>query len=124
MRLSGSAQFEKVYAAKTRASAGPLLVYGIPNDLNHMRLGLAAPRRIGTAVIRNTIKRKLREAFRLQPHEWSELGRGYDVVINVRPHEPLSTKEYQRDLLSAVKKLHATWMKRSQTQPTPDRPER
>lgn len=45
------------------------------------RLGLTTPRALGGAVIRNRIKRRFREAFRLHR---AEFGPQWDIVINPR----------------------------------------
>ena len=45
------------------------------------RLGLTVPRAIGGAVVRNRIKRRFREIFRLRR---AELGTQWDIVLNVR----------------------------------------
>ena len=45
------------------------------------RLGLTVPRAIGGAVVRNRIKRRLREAFRMRR---SEFGAQWDIVLNPR----------------------------------------
>ena len=55
-------------ARKSAASEGP-------------RLGLTVPRAIGGAVVRNRIKRRLREVFRLHR---AELGPQWDIVLNPR----------------------------------------
>jgi len=112
MRLSGKPAFDRIYAAKTRHSDGPLLIYSLPNEACCARLGLAVSRRVGTAVARNRIKRLLREAFRHVQHDWPQ-GPRYDVVISVWPHEPLALPEYQRLLASAIQGIHATWTKKS-----------
>src|SRR3954462_2774050 len=113
LRLQHALQFQAVYAGKVRESRGPLTVFAIPNGLGHPRLGLSVGRKVGTAPERNRIKRLLREAFRLMQHD---LPRGYDLVINVRPHEVALLADYQRMLSAATVKLHATWeAKRART---------
>jgi ribonuclease P protein component len=105
-RLQHALQFQAVYAAKVRESRGPLTVFALPNDLGHPRLGLSVGRKVGIAPRRNRVKRLLREAFRLMQHD---LPRGYDVVINVRPHEAATLADYQRMLSAALVKLHRKW---------------
>ena len=59
-----------------------LVLYWFPRDEGDVRLGLAVPKDVGTAVARNRIKRQLREAWR------ARLGRipsGRDYVLKVRP---------------------------------------
>jgi ribonuclease P protein component len=102
LRLVHQRQFQAVYAARQRHASGPLAFTAKPNDLPHCRLGLAVPRKVGTAVRRNRIKRLLREAFRLQQHD---LPPGFDVVINVRPHAPLTLADYEQILLKSVRVL-------------------
>jgi ribonuclease P protein component len=109
-RLAGRRAFAAVFAAKMRKHAGPLTVFSRPNDLPHPRLGLSVGRRVGNAVKRNRIKRLLREAFRLARASWPG---GYDIVVAVRPHEPLAVSEYQRLLARAVDEAHRQWQRRN-----------
>src|SRR5579862_3336482 len=108
-RLNSEARFAAVFDARVRDTKGPLVIYALPNEFPHYRLGLSVSRRVGTAPRRNSIKRLLREAFRLIPHD---LPGAYDLVIVVRPHEPLALEEYQSSLTAAAKKLHAAWQRR------------
>jgi ribonuclease P protein component len=109
-RLRHELEFKAVYEGKVRESRGPLTVYAIPNELGHPRLGVSVSRRVGTAPRRNRLKRLLRDTFRLMQHD---LPRGYDLVVVVRPHEPLMLSEYQKLMSGLVVRLHAAWAKRS-----------
>ena len=85
--------------------------------MGHPRLGLSVSRRVGTAPRRNRIKRLIREAFRLLRHDWP---RGYDLVVNVRPHDPVLLADYQRMLSAMLVKLHRQWEKRGVEPPSGD----
>jgi ribonuclease P protein component len=114
--LRSPREFDAVYAAKTREARGPVTVYAKPNGLSHPRLGLSVSRKVGNAVKRNRIRRRLREAMRLMQHDFPA---GYDLVIVVRPHEPQMLADYQRLLAGAVVKLHNVWRKRPATRDVP-----
>ena len=52
------------------------------NDLGHARLGITVSRRVSPkAVIRNRVKRVVRESFRMQQEQL----KGLDVVVVARP---------------------------------------
>jgi ribonuclease P protein component len=108
-RVRGREGFAAVFDAKVRQSRGPLTVYALPTEQTSPRLGLSVSRRVGTAPRRNRIKRLLREAFRLMRHDFP---RAYDLVVVVRPHEPLMLAEYQRMLTAVMVKLHQAWEER------------
>ncbi len=107
LRLRSSKRIHVVLAEGIRKSSGPLLLCGLPNELQHPRMALAVSRRIGCAVVRNRIKRLLRESSRLLQHD---LPQGYDIVVRVKPHEVLSLAEYQRLLSKAMGFLHQQWL--------------
>lgn len=53
-----------------------------PNEVGWPRLGLIVSRKVGCAVVRNRVKRVIREVFRLgKPLE----GRGLDIIVIPRP---------------------------------------
>ena len=113
-RLRLPRDFLAVYEARTRESRGPLTVYALPNGLGHPRLGMSVSRKVGTAVRRNRIRRLIRESFRLLQHDFPQ---GYDLVVVVRPHEPLMLADYQKLLMGMLVRLHATWEKRPKQRP-------
>ena len=110
MRVRNRTEFSAVFEPKVREARGPLVVYAIPTERKTPRLGLSVPKHVGTAPRRNRIKRLLRESFRLMQHDFP---RPYDLVIVVRPHEPLALAEYQRLLSALIMKLHQKWQGRA-----------
>ena len=102
-RLHGNRAFAAVFDARLRKTAGPIVLCAKPNDLSYNRLGLSVPRRVGNAVARGRVKRRLREAFRLSQHDWPT---GYDLVIVVRPHKLQPVTEYQTLIGTALVRLH------------------
>lgn len=65
-RLSRSRDFDAVYRHGRSTSTRFLVLYWFEreDDLGEPRLGLAVPRALGNAVMRNRIKRQLREVWR------------------------------------------------------------
>jgi ribonuclease P protein component len=84
-RLSRSRDFDAVYRHGRSVSTRYLVLYWFERDEGPEevpRLGLAVPKAVGTAVIRNRIKRRLREIFRTRS---AELPQDHDYVLVVRP---------------------------------------
>ncbi|MDG2093817.1 MAG: ribonuclease P protein component [Phycisphaerales bacterium] len=100
-RLLNGKQFAHVYASGTVLRRGPIRINLAENNLGHDRLGLSIPKRAGNAVMRNRIKRLLREAFRSMSDPSS---RGHDLVVTVRAHSPLSPDGYRALLMEALRK--------------------
>ena len=83
-RLRTAADFDRVYRARTSAADGVMVVYGLPNDGPHTRLGLSVSRKVGNAVVRNRWKRIIREAFRLNV---AALPQQLDLIVIPRPSQ-------------------------------------
>lgn len=108
-RLTKAREFEGVHRARVRKVVGPLAVSGAPNGLGHARLGLSIGRRVGPAVVRNRIKRLIREAFRL---EQREMPAGLDLVVSVRSATGAGLGVYRESLREAALELRAEWERR------------
>jgi ribonuclease P protein component len=84
-RLSRSKDFDAVYRQGTSASTRYLTLHWFPREDDpegDPRLGLAVPRAVGSAVVRNRVKRLLRESWRaLLP----DVPPGRDYVLVARP---------------------------------------
>jgi ribonuclease P protein component len=82
-RLRRSADFRRVRELASRGIAHPLLVmYIAPNDLDLTRVGITVSRRVGNAVVRNRVRRRLREALRAR---YERLPAPRDIVVVARP---------------------------------------
>ncbi|MGH9453855.1 MAG: ribonuclease P protein component, partial [Terriglobia bacterium] len=67
------------------------------NGLPQTRLGITAPSALGGAVVRNRIKRRLREVFRLNQ---ARIPAGWDIVVNPRPKvATMPFESLSRDIL-------------------------
>lgn len=67
-----------------------LTLHTLPNGLPHSRFGLVVSKQLGTAVTRNSVKRRLRVAIR----QWlPELASGFDAVLVA--HGPAATATYE-----------------------------
>ncbi len=87
-----------------RSAGTALLTLGwAANGLTCCRLGYAVGKRIGGAVTRNRIKRRLREIIRLQIKA-GHLAPGYDLVLIARPGSAQAT--YQQLATDVIHLLH------------------
>ena len=74
-------EFRRLYA-KGKSAVNPCMaVYCRKNRLGYNRLGFTTGTKLGKAVVRNRVRRRLREIYRL--HE-GELNPGYDIVVVAR----------------------------------------
>ncbi len=81
-RLTRSADFDAVYRRGRSRSSRHLVVSLFPReDAEAPRVGVAVPKKVGNAVVRNRVKRQLREAV---ASPGFALPLGSDVVIVAR----------------------------------------
>jgi ribonuclease P protein component len=83
-RLHSRRDFNRVfrYGLKLKSRSVVILAYRRNDGYTIRRLGLVTPKNIGTSVIRNRTKRRLREIFRTNKHS---LEYGIDLIFIPKP---------------------------------------
>ena len=72
--------FRRLYKSNPQANAY-LVLYCRPNHTGKNRVGITVSKKLGKAVIRNQVRRRLREVYRLNEGLFAP---GYDIVIVAR----------------------------------------
>ena len=72
--------FKKVYGQGKYAADNLFAAYALANDLQQNRIGITVSKKVGNAVVRNRVKRWVKESYRLL-----HIGQAYDFVIVARP---------------------------------------
>ena len=78
-RIVRKADFDAVYRNGKRRSSSHFTVFLKANDLPESRFGFSIKRALGGAVVRNRIRRRVRELVRLHR---KEISAGWDFVIH------------------------------------------
>jgi ribonuclease P protein component len=80
LRLTRPQDFSSVYRKGISRSSPLLVLRASSNNLSVSRFGFSVSKRVGGAVVRNTLKRRLREILRTIPVQSA-----WDIVFIVRP---------------------------------------
>ncbi len=78
--LKKRAQYQAVYKSKIVKVNGYLVVKAIANQLDFSRFGFSVNKGLGRAVVRNHVRRLLKEIARAEP-----IKSGWDIVFIARP---------------------------------------
>lgn len=79
-RLHHGSEFAAVYQRGHRGTHPLLVLRALPNGLAQTRFGFSVGRRVGNAVVRNRVRRRLREVARL-----TLVSDGWDLIFIARP---------------------------------------
>jgi ribonuclease P protein component len=101
--LKSNRDFQRLYRRGKSAVSPTLVVYCRKNRLGYNRLGLTASTKVGHAVVRNKVRRRIREAYRI--HE-TLFRQGWDIIVVARVRAGTSRYCYlEKDLLKTAQKL-------------------
>lgn len=72
--------FRKLYSSAGQANS-LLVLYARPNCAGRNRVGVTVSKKLGKAVVRNRVRRRLREVYRLNEQRFAP---GWDIVVVAR----------------------------------------
>jgi ribonuclease P protein component len=103
-RLRKPSDFRAVRESGRSWPSRLVVIWANSNATETTRMGVSVGKRIGNAVVRNLVKRRLREAIRGIP-----LPVGYDVVVMARaPAASATYKELEEAIKKASRKIGGT----------------
>lgn len=101
--LKKNSDFHRLYSRGKSAVTPHMVVYCRRNRENVNRLGYTVSTKLGHAVVRNRVRRRLREIYRLNA---VNLKAGYDIVVVARARcVKAEYKQMEAAFLTACEKL-------------------
>ncbi len=97
--LRRKADFDAIGRGGSTCSSRLLVLRTLRTEAATTRIGLSTPRRLGGAVERNQVRRRLRELLR---ERYADLAAGWDVLVIARPE---AARASYADLRTAVASL-------------------
>ncbi|MCL2247954.1 MAG: ribonuclease P protein component [Oscillospiraceae bacterium] len=101
--LKKNYEFKRLYNKGKSAASKHVVVYCNKNRRDYNQLGITVTTKLGSAVTRNRVRRRLKEIYRLNE---SNLYLGYDIVIVARMRAVgANWRELESSVLYLFKKL-------------------
>lgn len=104
-RLKKNRDFRRIYNQGKSTANRELVIFVKENpNIEYFRLGISVSKKIGKAVVRNRIKRLIKETFRLFLNN-HDLKRHLDIVIIARnPTSSMDYSKFERSVKDLLKK--------------------
>jgi len=100
-KLRKNMEFKKVYSGGKNFWNRNLILYIRKNKLEESRFGVTITKKIGNAVVRNKIKRRIKEIYRLNMYRIKD---GYDLIFIPKKNVvDISYKELESALIHILK---------------------
>ena len=108
-RLVSNRQFKAVlsHRGRRRRSDRLLTLYMAENDCGYPRLGVSVGKSHGNAVIRNRIKRLVREAFR---QNQQQIPGGFDYVVMISPGRSKKSETGKKAKMPTFEEVRASFL--------------
>lgn len=96
-------EFRKVYKHGKSFANKYLVVYILKNKTDQTRIGISISKKVGNAITRNRIRRRMKEIYRLKIDE--NIKKGYDLVFISRvAAKDANYKDIEKSMYSLVRK--------------------
>ncbi|WP_414044464.1 ribonuclease P protein component [Macrococcus animalis] len=100
-RIKKNDDFQKVYKQGKSVANKQFIVYRLANSENeHFRLGISVSKKIGNAVVRNRIKRAIRESF---TRHKKDIIKDDFIIIARNPSKDMTVEEIHKSLEHVMK---------------------
>ena len=104
--LNKNYEFKRLYNKGKSAASGCVVVYCMKNNKAENRLGITVSTKLGGAVQRNRIRRRLKEIYRIHEHT---VHLGYNIVLVARQRSRVAGwNELESSVLHLFGKLGLT----------------
>jgi len=101
--LTRNYEFKRLYSKGKNAASKCTVLYCARNGTSENKLGITVSTKLGGAVQRNRIRRRLKEIYRLNEHTFRT---GYNIVLVARTRSRYAGwSELESSVLSLFKKL-------------------
>jgi len=103
-KIHRRADFQHCYRRGRRRHGAFATLHFVVNELEHPRLSITVTRKVGSAVVRNRLKRRVREIYR----RWSQRPRlpALDIVFHLKPAaREASFEELEQEVHALCQKL-------------------
>ncbi|MDD9270854.1 ribonuclease P protein component [Paenibacillus sp. GCM10023248] len=110
-RLAKREDFNKIYRYGKSMANHQFVLYYLPQPkLDHFRLGISVSKKVGNAVVRNRLRRMIKEIVRLKKENMAP---HYDYILLVRkPAADMEYVELEKSIWHVVRK--ASLLKRNE----------
>ncbi len=100
-RLRSNMEFKKVYSGGKSYWNRNLILYVKKNNLDYPRIGYSITKKIGNAVIRNNVRRRMKEINRIS---FNRINGNYDLIFIPKKNiVDISYKELESAMLHILK---------------------
>ena len=100
-------EFRRIYRKGKSAVSPQLVIYCQRNRRGHSRLGVSVSTKLGCAVVRNRVRRRIREIYRLNK---AKILPGYDLIVVARVRAvETDYQKLDRTYLRLLEQLDLLW---------------